>query len=251
MNTGQNTRQNTRLMFRPDLNNCILEERTLLALSNLGIIIMTTSGLALITPFPGANASGAGSLGSSGPSSGSASSVSGQPIPTSFYITGSGGMSSLKPGNITGLPSLAAAAGGAAAGGISIQVGSGADTSSGPTVQVSNGGATNNVVGLFTVADPTGRPTSTVIGGTSPTSSSAVLPPGQSYRDSAPVPPPTPMGVMNQSSMGSGSSNSGGSFAPNPQLGAPRLGPFNSTRGMGSPLPGSLVPVTPMLPGNN
>ena len=240
----------TRLIFRPDLNDCILEERVLLAVNNLGIIIMTTSGLALITPFPGANASGAGSLGSNGSGGGSASSVSGQPIPTSFYITGNGGLSSLKPGNITGLPSLAAAAGGAAAGN-TIQVGSGADTAGGPTLNISNGGATNNVVGLFTVADPTGRPTSTVIGGTSPTSSSAVLPPGQSYRDSAPVPPPTPMGVMNQSSMGSGSTNSGGSFAPNPQLGAPRLGPFNSTRGMGSPLPGSLVPVTPMLPGNN
>jgi hypothetical protein len=40
-------------------------------------------------------------------------------------------------------------------------------------------------------------------------------------------------------------------YTPNPQLGAPTLGPFNSNRGMGSPLPGSIVPVTPMLPGNN
>jgi hypothetical protein len=37
----------------------------------------------------------------------------------------------------------------------------------------------------------------------------------------------------------------------NPQLGAPRLGPFNNPRGMSSSMPGSLVPVTPMLPGNN
>ena len=37
----------------------------------------------------------------------------------------------------------------------------------------------------------------------------------------------------------------------NPQLGAPRLGPFNAPRGMSSSMPGSLVPVTPMLPGNN
>ena len=113
-----NTRLNTRLMFRPDLNDCILEERALLAVNNLGIIIMTTSGLALITPFPGANASGAGSLGSNGSGGGSAASVSGLPQPTSFYITGSGGMSSLKPGNITGLPEFGGGCGGAAAGGI-------------------------------------------------------------------------------------------------------------------------------------
>ena len=62
-----------------------------------------------------------------------------------------------------------------------------------------------------------------------------MLPPGQSYRDSAPVPPPLPMGVMNQSAAGSGATNGGGSMAPNPQLGAPRLGPFNSTRGHDQP----------------
>jgi hypothetical protein len=161
-------------------------------------------------------------------------------------------MSSLKPGNLTGLPSLAGgAAGGVGGAAVSIAVGSGADTAGGPTNNVSNGGATNNVVGLYTVADPTQRPTYAYIGGTPASSDSPVLPPGQSYRDTAPVPPPLPMGVMNQSATGSGSTNSGGSFAPNPQLGAPRLGPFNSTRGMSSPLPGSLVPVTPMLPGSN
>jgi hypothetical protein len=237
---------NKRLMFRPDLNNCILEERALLAIANLGIIVMTTSGLALITPFPGASSSASGSLGSSGPSSGSAASVSGMPQPTSMYITGMGGLSSLKPGNLTGLPSLAAAAAGAGGVALSIQVGSGADTSNGPTLNITAGGATNNVVGLFTVADPTQRPTSTIIGGPMSSTSSAVLPPGQSYRDSAPVPPPTPMGVINQSTMGPG----GGSFMPNPQLGAPTLGPFNTSgRGM-SRMPGSMVPVIPVLPGN-
>ena len=54
-------------------------------------------------------------------------------MPTSLYITGTQGISSLKPGNITGVPSLAGGA--AAAGGVSlsIQVGSGADTGDGPT----------------------------------------------------------------------------------------------------------------------
>jgi hypothetical protein len=40
-------------------------------------------------------------------------------------------------------------------------------------------------------------------------------------------------------------------YAPNPQMGAPTLGPFNSGRHVNTPLPGSLVPVNPMLPGNN
>jgi hypothetical protein len=239
---------NSPLMFRPDLRNCILEDRVLLAIQNLALIIQTTSGLSMIIPFPGANASGAGAT---GPSSSTAASVSGVAIPTSFYIAGGGGFSSLKPGNYTGLPSLAGAAAGAVGGAsVSIQVGSGADTSNGPGP--SNGGATNNIVGLYTVADPTQRPTFTIIGGASASSGSAVLPPGQSYHDTAPVPPPMAMGVINQSGTDSGASNTGGGAAPNPQLGAPRLGPFNGNRGaFTSPLPGSLAPMTPMLPGSN
>jgi hypothetical protein len=66
------------------------------------------------------------------------------------------------------------------------------------------------------------------------------------------VPPPMPLGAVNQQAPStSTSSSSGGMYMPNPQLGAPTLGPFNSSRGLGSPLPGSIVPVTPMLPGNN
>ena len=240
---------NSRLMFRPDLADCVLEDRPLLAIANLGLIVITTSGLALITPFPGASSSASGSLGSGGGSSGAAAAVSGLPTPTSMYITGTGGLSSLKPGNITGLPSLNAA--GTAAGGISlsIQVGSGADTAGGPTLNISNGGATNNVVSRFTFADPTQRSAFALIGGTSTSTNSPVLPPGQSYRDSAPVPPPTPMGVVNQPASGMGMQNNSGAFAPNPQLGQPRLGPFGGNRGMMGPMPGSLVPVTPLVPG--
>jgi len=230
------------LTFRPDLNDCILEDRSLLATPNLGIIILTQSGFALITPFPGANTSAAGSLGSSGPSSGTASSVSGVPIPTSLYITGNGGISSLKPGNITGVPSLAGGAAGTAGTSATVQIGSGSDDASAPQ--------TNTVVSRNTVADPTQVPVFTQIGFTSSASSSPVLPPGQSYRDSAPVPPPSPFGVVNQSATGASTSNSG-MYTPNPQAGAPTLGPFNSGRNTGSPLPGSLVPVNPMLPGNN
>ena len=237
---------NSHLMFRPDLRDCVLEERALLAIANFGIVILTTNGLSFITPFPGANSSGA----ASGPASTSSSSVSGVPIPTSLYVTGSGGISSVKPGNITGVPSLAGGGAGAAGSAGTIQVGSGADTSDGPAVKISAGGATNNVVGLSSVADPTARPTITVIGGVTPSSSSAVLPPGQSYRDSAPVAAASPMGVINQSGSGMNSMNSYGSSAPDPQLGCPTLGPFNSSRGLRGGMPGSLVPVTPMLPGN-
>ena len=235
-------KMNSHLAFRPDLIDCILEDRSLLATPNLGIFILTQSGFALIIPFPGANASAAGSLGSSGPSSGSASGVSGVPIPTSLYVTGSNGISSLRPGNITGVPSLAGGPAGAAGTSATVQIGSGSDDASAPQ--------TNNVVSRNTVADPTQVSVFTLIGTTSTSSSSPVLPPGQSYRDSAPVPPPTPLGVMNQSATSTNSTNSG-MYTPNAQMGAPTLGPFNSGRNMSNPLPGSLVPVNPMLPGNN
>jgi len=232
---------NSHWIFRPDLTDCILEDRFLLATPNLGIIILTQSGFALITPFPGANTSAAGSLGSSGPGGGSASPVSGVAIPTSLYVTGNGGISSLRPGNITGVPSLAGGATSAAASGVTIQVGSGANDAS-----ASN---TNNPVAQNT-GDPTQVPVFTQIGGPISASSSPVLPPGQSYRDTAPVPPaPAPSGVLPQPAP---ASNSGvGLYTPNPQAGAPTLGPFNQSRSMTSPRPGTLVPVSPMLPGNN
>ena len=109
------------------------------------------------------------------------------------------------------------------------------------------------MVGRSTVADPTANPTMTVIGGTSSSaSSSPVLPPGQSYRDSAPVQPTPPMTTVPQSAT-SGPGMSTDPYAPNPQAGAPTLGPFNSMNrgGMVNPIPGSLMPVMPMMPGNN
>src|SRR5262245_9841578 len=115
-----------RLVFRPDLNECVLEERALMA-TNLGSIVQTTTGLILLTPFPGANTSGAGSFGGNG-GAGAASSVSGLPIPTSFFIAGSGGFSSLRPGNITGLSGFSGSAAASRGVSITIQVGSGADT---------------------------------------------------------------------------------------------------------------------------
>jgi hypothetical protein len=244
---------NDRLKFRPNLVDCILEERVAPAIANLATIILTTNALILIEAFPGANSSGAGSLGASSSGGGSSSSVSGTAVPTSLYITGTGGISSLRPGNITGVPSLAGGVTGAGGISLSIQVGSGADTAGGPTNSVSAGGATNNAVGLATVADPTANPTISVIGGNASSGSgSAILPPGQSYRDSAPVQPTSSTSTMPQSTMSGSSSMGGNQYAPNPQMGAPTLGPSGMNRGgMINPIPGSLVPVTPMLPGNN
>jgi hypothetical protein len=118
-------------------------------------------------------------------------------------------------------------------------------------LNISNGGATNNVVSRATVADPSQRSVFAFIGGASTSTNSPVLPPGQTYRDSAPVQPSAPMGVVNQPATGTGGMNNSSLPTLNPQLGAPRLGPFNSPRGMSSSMPGSLVPTTPMLPGNN
>ena len=56
---------NDRLSFRPNLVDCILEERVAPAIANLATVILTTNGLILIEGFPGANSSGAGSLGAS------------------------------------------------------------------------------------------------------------------------------------------------------------------------------------------
>jgi hypothetical protein len=249
---------NNRLRFRPNLVDCVLEERIAPAIANLATVILTTSGYTLIEGFPGANSSGAGSLGASSTGSSSASSVSGAAIPTFLYITGQNGISSVRPGNITGVPSLGAGATGSGGVSISIQVGSGADTADGSTNSVSN-----NVVGRATVADPTANPTITVIGGSaSSDSSSPILPPGQSYRETSTQPTgpstTTPQSTMNGTGMnGTGSTGNTGSmggnqYAPNPQLGAPTLGPSSMNRGgMVNPIPGSLVPVTPMLPGNN
>ena len=92
--------------FHPELNDCVLEERVAPVVSNLGIIVLTTSGYVLLIPYPGAFASPSGIGGSSGPSL--ANGVSGLPINTPFFVLGSGGISSVQPGNITGVPSLAA-----------------------------------------------------------------------------------------------------------------------------------------------
>jgi hypothetical protein len=240
-----------RLMFRPNLVDCILEERVAPAIANLATVILTTTGLTLIEGFPGANSSGAGSVGSNSGSTSSAS-VSGVAMPTSFYVTGSNGISSVKPGNITGVPSLAGGATGAGSASSSIQVGSGSDTD-----DSSSSGTASTPVGRSTVADPTTNLAGAVIGGMSTSAaSSPVLPPGQSYRDTAPVPGASPLTTVPAGATAGPGINDQSS--PNPMSGAPTLGPFNMMNGgmmnrsggMVNPIPGSLMPVGPMMPGS-
>jgi hypothetical protein len=153
--------------LHPDLHASELEDRLLPVIANLGVIVLTTSGYVLMTPFPGAmsyigNAPG-------GPS-----------IPTAFFMTGSGGISSLQPGNITGVPSLAGAGttGSSGGAGATITVGSGANdaTASIPVV-------TRNTIANDALNPPPliGRPS----GDRSP-----ILPAGQYYRGGVPVTAP-------------------------------------------------------------
>jgi hypothetical protein len=236
-------------MFRPDLNECMLEERYLLAIANLGTIVPTTSGLVLLTPFPGANSSGAGSLGSGGPSGGSAASVSGNPIPGGFFITGLGGISSMRPGNLTGIASFGGSQTSSTSDSLTIQIGSGADSSEGFA------GGPTAVVSHATVADPTVDTLLNPIG--SSTTGTTILSPSQTYRYVAPLPQPpsstmtlpgSSASTMPNSSVGTGIPNP---YAPSVQVGTVQFGPTNIGRGIPNPLPGSFTPAPPLMPNPN
>ncbi len=238
---------NQRLTFRPDLDECVLEERCLLAIANLGTIVPTTSGLVLLTPFPGANSSGAGSLGSSGPSSGAAGGVSGAPIPSGFFVTGLGGISTMRPGNLTGIASLGGGAALTSGVGLTIQIGSGANSA-----QTYNGAPAT--VSLTTVGDATVQSTLNTIGTVSASSlSSPTMASSQDYHYVAPPPPPpasstTIPGPSASYSVGTGIANP---YAPSIQAGGISSGPFTVGRGVASPLPGSLNTGSSLIPRMN
>ena len=106
-------------LFRPGLQDCALEDRLLPAISNLATIVLTTGGYVLMTPLPGVS-----------PYPGNApGGLSGTPAPTSFSISGSGGIGSSQPVNPTAVSNLAAAGTGAPSGGADAAgaVGSGAN----------------------------------------------------------------------------------------------------------------------------
>jgi hypothetical protein len=221
--------------WKPNLLDCMLEERISPAITNLGVMILTTSGLALITPFPGASNSAAGSLGSSSGPSSTAASVSGAAMPTSFYLTGNRGISSFTPGNFTGNPSVGGVAVGGSGGvSLTIQVGSGADAAGAPVVTPT---ASRSLVGGSAKDAPS---IMAYIGQPSSGSGAPVLPEGQSYRaPTAPVPSLPPLGVVIPGSpMGSGSSAT-----------MPGANPLIPQPGGSARLPGSLGPMGNPLPG--
>jgi hypothetical protein len=219
--------------LKPNLLDCLLEARIVPAapINNLGVIALTTSGLSLVTPFPGAsnNASGAGG------SSNTAASVSGAAMPTSFYITGRSGISTFSPGNFTGNPAVGGG-GATGAGGVSItiQVGSGSDDASASS-GASSGAATSSRANPG--SDGATAPIMAYIG-TVGTSSSSTSPMSSStsgtQTQTAPVPSLPPLGVTIP---GSPNGTTPGQSSPmNPSLGAPRL-----LRGLGT----SLMPALP------
>jgi len=216
--------------LKPNLLDCILEERIAPAIANLGTIVLTTSGYALVTPFPGASNTASGTSVAS-----SASSVSGAAVPTSFYVTGNRGISSFAPGNFTGNPNVGGGtlSGTAGTGGInvSIQIGSGSDVAG---ASPSTSSSRNNPG-----SDGAGPSIMAYIGSTSAGSGTPVLPAGQSYTaPTPPVPSLPPLGVVIPGSP----TNTASQALPNPfnpQPGAPMSMPGNMPR-LSSPLPGGL-----------
>jgi hypothetical protein len=165
--------------FRPGLQDCELEDRFLLATANPGTIVLTTSGFVLTTPFAGASLYSGSSFGG----------VGGTPIPTSFFITGSGGISSIQPSSPTGVatPTTPGTTSTSGAASQTISVGSGANDATAASIPL----VSRNVVAFDTPSSPPriGRPS----GDRSP-----VLPAGQVYRAGIPTPPapaaPEPQG---------------------------------------------------------
>jgi hypothetical protein len=104
------------LKYCPDLRDCVLEDRLVPVIPNLGLgaIVLTTGGYVLTSAFPGIA------------------------IPASFVMTGSAGISGMQPGNGTGGTGSATTAptgsNGGAAG--TISVGSGANDAGAPIIDL-------------------------------------------------------------------------------------------------------------------
>ena len=172
-----------RRMLPIDVSDCVLEMRLAPVISNLGVIVLTTAGYVLVVPFPGASASPASMGGGFGASAGGAS---GMPINTAFYILGSGGISSLQPGNTIGVtsPGASAPTGSTGSPGLTINVGSGANNAAALSIPL----VTRNTI----ANDLPNRPPS--IGGPPHGYRSAVIATerGQGTTPALPTPPPPP-----------------------------------------------------------
>ncbi|MFI5458391.1 MAG: hypothetical protein ACHRXM_23420 [Isosphaerales bacterium] len=206
-----------RWTFRADLDDCILEDRLLPVVSNLGLIVLTTGGYVMVIPYPGAyvSTSVAQMFGNGGPST--APGVSGTLVSTSFFMTGTSGISSVQPGNITGFPSPGVSGVTSSTGGGSptILVGSGANEATGPSIPV---------VSRATITNGALNPPP-VIGVQSTGQSSPILPAGQSYRSPAPM-PPFGVGLPNGQTSPPPSISPGTPYSPNPQNVGPPVLPF-------------------------
>lgn len=216
--------------LKPNLLDCILEDRIVPApMNNLGMIVQTTSGLALVTPFPGAV--NMASISSGGATTGSAAGVSGTAMPTSMYMTARG-ISQFAAGNMTGNPSIAGSVSGSSGGvSISIKVGSGADEDGGPVSTTAAASRTNPG------SDGSTNPIMAYIGEVSSSNSSDTPTSSTSQTQTAPVPSLPPPGIVLPGSPAGNTSPAGTNSQMNPSFGAPRL-----LRGLGSSL-------TPSLPG--
>jgi hypothetical protein len=156
----------TLFKFHPDLQACELETRLVLSASNLGSIVLTTSGYVLMVPYAGAAANSGGSAG-------------GTVIPTSFAMTGSDGISNVQPGNVAGVPNPAATGatvsnGGSAPG--TVAVSPGANDPNAPVIPI---------VSRSTIANDLLK--SPVLIGQLSGDRSPLLAPGQFYRGDLPV----------------------------------------------------------------
>ncbi len=123
----------SRLAIHPDLNECVLEDRTLLAYSPIVVpLILTTGGYIVLSTPPGLSSilgTVSGSSGTTNTSGGSGG--NGGNMPGSFTISGFG-PSTFAIGNNTGFPALSQSRGGAS-GSVNFgsAVGSGANTGGG------------------------------------------------------------------------------------------------------------------------
>ena len=190
------------LKYRPDLRACVLEDRLVPVIPNLGLgsIVLTTGGYVLTIAFPGVA------------------------IPASFVMTGSAGISGMQPGNGTGVPGQAATSptgsnGGAAA---TIFVGSGANDAVAPIIPL----VTRN-----TIAND--APNAAPLIGRVVRDRSDVLPTGQVYRGGVSTEAPDngparirAMGPSNRCRFGSGVDHTASHRAPRGlPSGRTRIGP--------------------------
>lgn len=218
--------------LKPNLLECILEDRIVPAgpMNNLGMIVQTTSGLSLVTPFPGAINMAAMAGGSSGSA---AASVSGAAFPTGIYLTGTRGISSMSPGNMTGNPAIAFGPSGSSGGVVeTIKVGSGSDEAGGPVSTTPAMSRTNPAYG------GAATPIMAYIGQPGTSSGMTTGTNGQ-VQTTAPVPALPPMGISipgTPGGPGQGPPDSGPTNPMGPQLGAPRM-----IKGLGA----SLIPTLP------